>query len=204
MGKWSSVLRWVAKPITSPGATGRAIKSATIGAGVGYIGWEALINDKPVVQTIGELAVGEETNEAIKETVSSVASTTSDLVGGVKDAVTGVSEAAGNVNATWGGVGTFMQDLTSGNGGNMFNNFFSNIFSGKVSMMSMLGLVTSALLIFGRFGWLGKIAGTLMGMLLIGNNSRQQLQVATTEKKQDAVIDSKVTETENQRPAIRR
>ncbi len=26
-------------------------------------------------------------------------------------------------------------------------------------------------LIFGRFGWLGKIAGTMLGMMLVGNNA---------------------------------
>ena len=90
-----------------------------------------------------------------------------------------MTDAVNNVNNTassWGGIGQFFSNLTSGNGANMFGNLFSNIFSGKVSMMSMLGLVASALLIFGRFGWLGKIAGALLGMLLIGNNSRVVLQ----------------------------
>lgn len=64
--------------------------------------------------------------------------------------------------------------MTNGNGGNMFSNFFSNLFSGNVSGMSMLGLVASAFLIFGRFGWMGKIAGALLGMMMIGNNATLQ------------------------------
>ena len=55
-----------------------------------------------------------------------------------------------------------------------FFHFFSNLFSGNVSGMSMLGLVASAFLIFGRFGWMGKIAGALLGMMMIGNNSTLQ------------------------------
>ena len=31
--------------------------------------------------------------------------------------------------------------------------------------------VTAAFLTFGRFGWLGKIAGAMLGLMLIGNNS---------------------------------
>lgn len=31
--------------------------------------------------------------------------------------------------------------------------------------------LTAAFLTFGRFGWLGKIAGAMLGMMLIGNNS---------------------------------
>lgn len=33
------------------------------------------------------------------------------------------------------------------------------------------GLIAAAFLIFGRFGWLGKIAGAFLGMMLIGNNA---------------------------------
>lgn len=35
----------------------------------------------------------------------------------------------------------------------------------------MAGLITAAFLVFGRTGWLGKIAGLFLGMMLIGNNS---------------------------------
>jgi hypothetical protein len=40
--------------------------------------------------------------------------------------------------------------------------------------MSLVGLVAAAFLSFGRFGWLGKIAGAMLGMMLIGNNSNMQ------------------------------
>lgn len=53
----------------------------------------------------------------------------------------------------------------------MFGNFFNNLGKGNVSGLSLLGLVTSSLLVFGRFGWLGKIAGAVLGMMLIGNNA---------------------------------
>ena len=53
----------------------------------------------------------------------------------------------------------------------MFSNFFSNLGKGNVSGLSLAGLVLSALLVFGRFGWLGKIAGAVLGMMMIGNNA---------------------------------
>lgn len=222
MGKWSSVLKWVASPIVHPQRTltgaGRAVKTATIGAGVGYVGWEALVNDKPVMQTVGETVLGEETNAAVKDTVHGTVGAVGDTIGAARDAIGGVTDAVNNVNtasSSWGGVGAFMKDITSGNGTNMFGNLFSNIFSGKVSMMSMLGLVASALLIFGRFGWLGKIAGALLGMLLIGNNSRvvqQQSQQRQSDQRQDGTNEGKERETQqtkdedeqNHRPVIRR
>lgn len=212
MGKWSSVLKWVSAPIVHPqrtlAGTGRAIKTATVGAGVGYVGWEALINDKPVMQTVGETVLGEETNAAVKDTVHG---TVGDTIGAARDAIGGVTDAVNNVNNTassWGGIGQFFGNLTSGNGANMFGNLFSNIFSGKVSMMSMLGLVASALLIFGRFGWLGKIAGALLGMLLIGNNSRvvQQQPQRQNDQWQDApeARQEQPQQEQPQRPVIRR
>ncbi len=58
------------------------------------------------------------------------------------------------------------------NGADMFGNFFSNIGKGNVSGLSIVGLLAAGLMIFGRFGWLGKIGGALLAMMLIGNNSR--------------------------------
>lgn len=56
----------------------------------------------------------------------------------------------------------------------MFGNFFGNLAKGNVSGLSIAGLVAAAFLTFGRFGWLGKIAGAMLGMMLIGNNSNMQ------------------------------
>lgn len=53
----------------------------------------------------------------------------------------------------------------------MIGNFFGNLGRGNVSGLSIAGLVAAAFLVFGRFGWLGKIAGALLGMMLIGNNA---------------------------------
>ena len=208
MGKWSSVLRWVASPVVHPQRTlvgaGRAVKTATVGAGVGYLGWEALVNDKPMLQTAGDLVVGEEANQALRDTVSTTADTIGSVVGGAKDAINGVSDAVTNVNnatSTWGGIGEFMKNLTGGNGTSMFGNFFSNIFNGNVGGMSILGLVASALLIFGRFGWLGKIAGALLGMMLIGSNSR----AVQREQQQVPEANQAVKPVEEpQRPVIKR
>lgn len=53
----------------------------------------------------------------------------------------------------------------------MLGGFFRNLGNGNVSGLSIAGLIAAAFLIFGRFGWLGKIAGAFLGMLLIGNNA---------------------------------
>ena len=68
------------------------------------------------------------------------------------------------------GIGNFVQNMSSGNFLDGIGNFFSNIGNGRVSGMSLLGLVASAFMLFGRFGWFGKIAGALLGMMILGNN----------------------------------
>ena len=50
---------------------------------------------------------------------------------------------------------------------------------GKVSGLRLAGLVAAAYLIFGRFGWLGKIAGTMLGMMLVGNNANLNQMVGS-------------------------
>ena len=227
MGKWNTILRWAMSPIRSPqraiAGAGAAAKTATVGAGAAYVGWQALVNDKPVVETVGETLVGKETNAAIKEGVHGTVSAAADTVGAAKEAVVGASEAIGSFTgsgsgnggegngASWGGIGEFFRNITGGNGVGMIGNLLGNIFSGKVSMMSMLGLVASGLLLFGRFGWMGKIAGALMGMLLIGNNSKvvQQAQPRLTEanpenRHEETPAYKPTPYAESSRPTIRR
>jgi hypothetical protein len=72
--------------------------------------------------------------------------------------------------------------MTSGNGGEMMGGFLNNVVHGNVSGLGIAGLVMSAFLIFGRFGWMGKLAGALLGMLTIGNNSKQVVRQAVSQQ----------------------
>jgi hypothetical protein len=89
----------------------------------------------------------------------------------LKDSVTGLSDnvngAISSVDSKWSGMSGFLRAMFSGHGGDMFGNFFSNIGKGNVSGLSLVGLVVSALLVFGRFGWLGKIADDAVEMVKI-------------------------------------
>ena len=150
---------------------GAATKTAVVGGAAGYVAWEKLTTDKSVARIVGDAVVGSDTIDSVGEKVDGVTNTVTELkdtVGGAVDAVNGAVTSA---DSKWNGISTFLGSMTGGNGGNMFSNFFSNLFSGNVSGMSMLGLVASAFLIFGRFGWMGKIAGALLGMMMIGNNA---------------------------------
>jgi len=130
------------------------------------------VNDKPVVRTVADVLVGEENVDKGMEIAGQAADRVEQAVDKAGEALQGVKDGVSTMNQTWGGIGTFLGNITGGNGLDMFGNFFSNLGKGNVSGLGMLGLVASALLVFGRFGWLGKIGGLLLGMMLIGNHSR--------------------------------
>ena len=153
---------------------GTATKTAAIGGATGYVAWEKLTTDKSVARIVGDAVVGSDTIDSVGEKVEGVGNAVSNLGETASNAMNSVSEAVGGASNNLNGISNFLGSMTNGNGGNMFSNFFSNLFSGNVSGMSMLGLVASAFLIFGRFGWMGKIAGALLGMMMIGNNATLQ------------------------------
>lgn len=188
MGKWSTILgygkrmvnnsatRSLGGAIVHPQRTlagfGHATKTAVVGGGMGYLAWENIVNDKPVVRTVADVLVGEENVEKGMEMAGKAAEEVGKAIDETGEALHGVKDGVCSLNETWSGISTFLGNLTGGNGLEMFSNFFSNLGKGNVSGLGMLGLVASALLVFGRFGWLGKIGGLLLGMMLIGNNSR--------------------------------
>ena len=172
---------------------GTATKTAAIGGGMAYVGWEKLTTDKSVTRIVGDAVVGEGTMESVSNKVDTAIEGVNDLKEKVGETVNTMNEAMTDVNSKWSGMSNFLRGIFSGNGGNMIGNFFSNLGKGNVSGLSLAGLVVSALLVFGRFGWLGKIAGAVLGMMMIGNNAnmsqllggqRQTPQIAQTEPQQ--------------------
>ncbi len=189
MGFWNTVLKYggkaakgvgtattatgksVGKAILTPSQTlrgaGQAVKTATIGGAVGYVGWEKLTSDKSVVRIVSDAVVGESVTDAIAGTADNVR----EMKDKAGEAVSAVSGAVAGIDKKLDGVSNFLRGTSGGGLSDMFGNFFRNLGSGNVSGLSIAGLIAAAFLIFGRFGWLGKIAGAFLGMMLIGNNA---------------------------------
>ena len=157
---------------------GAAVKTAAVGGGLGYVGWQKLTTDDSVVEIVSDALIGKDTTEAIGEKVHGTVETVKELKDSVSNMTDTVTSTMGNVDSKMNGVSSFISQVTSGEGGNMLGNFFSNLTSGKVSGMSIMGLVLSAFLLFGRFGWMGKIAGAVLAMMMIGNNATQKQATA--------------------------
>ena len=189
MGVWDSILKYGGKAMkgvgTATAATGKkmgnaalhpsqtlrgagqAVKTATVGGAVGYVGWEKLTTDKSVVRIVSDAVIGEPATNTLAETADGVR----ELTGKAGEAIGSVSGAVTGIDNKLNGVSNFLRQASGGGVMDMFGNFFRNLGSGNVSGLSIAGLVAAAFLIFGRFGWLGKIAGAFLGMMLIGNNA---------------------------------
>lgn len=157
----------VLHPTKTLRGAGQAVKTATVGGAVGYVGWEKLTSDKSVARIVSEAVVGQNATDALAGTTDGMKALT-DKAGEAMDTVSG---AVSGIEGKLDGVSNFLKATTSGGLGTMIGNFFGNLGRGNVSGLSIAGLVAAAFLVFGRFGWLGKIAGALLGMMLIGNNA---------------------------------
>lgn len=189
MGVWSTILKYGGKAVKSAGkaasttgksmgeavlhpsqtlrGAGQAVKTAAIGGAAGYVGWKKLTTDESLVRIVSDAVIGKPATDALAGTADDVRQ----LTGKAGEAVGSVTEAVAGIDTKLDGVSNFLQQASSGGGMNMFGNFFRNLGRGNVSGLSIAGLVAAAFLIFGRFGWLGKIAGAFLGMMLIGNNA---------------------------------
>ena len=82
MSGWKTALNFMRRPLMETGKSiggavihpqrtlyglGTAAKTAVVGGGMGYLAWENIVNDKPVLRTIGDTLVGEETVDKVDE-----------------------------------------------------------------------------------------------------------------------------------------
>ena len=140
---------------------GQAVKTATVGAAVGYVGWEKLTSDKSVARIVSDAVIGESATNAIAGVPDGVR----ELRNKAGETVSAVSGAADGGDSKLNGVSNFLREASGGGLMEMLGGFFRNLGRGNVSGLSIAGLI------FGRFGWLGKIAGAFLAMMLIGNNA---------------------------------
>lgn len=147
---------------------GQAMKTAAIGSAAGYVAWEKLTTDKSVARIVGDTVIGESATNALAGTTEDI----QELKGKAGEAAEAVGGAAASISSSLNGVSNFIGQATGGGLGNMIGLVFSATFGrGNVSGLSIAGLIAAAFLVFGRTGWLGKIAGLFLGMMLIGNNA---------------------------------
>lgn len=82
---------------------GQAVKTATIGGAVGYVGWEKLTTDKSVVRIVSDAVVG----ESVTDTIAGTADGVRELTGKAGEAVSSVSGAVTGIDNKLNGVSNF-------------------------------------------------------------------------------------------------
>ena len=189
MGAWDTILKYGGKAMKGMGkaanatgksaghavlhpsqtlrGAGQAVKMATTGAAVGYVGWEKLTTDKSVARIVSEAVVGKSATDALAGTTEDM----KELKDKAGETVSAIGEAGGGADSKLNGVSNFLREASGGGLFNMLSGFLRNLGGGNVSGLNIAGLIAAACLVFGRSGWLGKIAGLFLGMMLIGNNA---------------------------------
>ena len=189
MGFWNTVLKYGGKAAKGMGqaasatgksaghavlhpsqtlrGAGQAVKTATAGAAVGYVGWEKLTTDKSVARIVSEAVVGKSATNALAGTTEEM----KELKDQAGETVSAIGEAMSGTGSKLDGVSNFLRESSGGGLLDILGGFLKNLGGGNVSGLSIAGLIAAAFLVFGRFGWLGKIAGLFLGMMLIGNNA---------------------------------
>ena len=184
MGFWSTILKYGGKAMRGAGqatsaagksmgnavlhpsqtlrGAGQAVKTATVGGAFGYVGWKKLTS-----RIVSEAVVGKPATNILASTVDDAR----ELKEKAGETVSAIGDAISGAGSQLNGVSNFMQATSGGGLLDMLGGFFSNLGRGNVSGLSIAGLVAAAFLVFGQRGWLGKIAGLFLGMLLIGNNA---------------------------------
>lgn len=187
MGFWSTILKYGGKAAKSTGKSvgeavlhptttlrnaGKAVKTAAVGGAAGYVGWEKLTTDKSIARIVSDAVVGERGTERLSEVGESVKAVTSKA----GETMSAVSGGINNATSSLGGISNAIGELTNGGGKDMFKNFFNNLTGGNVSGLGIAGLLAASYLVFGRGGLLRKVAGTLLALMLIGNNANLGVQ----------------------------
>lgn len=136
----------------------RHTKGALVVGGVGY----GIYSGHGALNTWGDWALGKDRMEQLKK--DGVAPVVGDVLlgeGGTEKAVGKGKDLIGGVGEALGGV----KEGTSGLFGGL-GNLVGNIFGGGTS--SLVGLIAAGMMLFGNFGWMGKVVCGLIAAMSFG------------------------------------
>ena len=160
------------------------IKSIKTGA-VAYGGWQLVANNKPIVDSVKdyggwlvEKIAGEDRKKTYLQTADDVKNTVNgtgdkirsignDVVDATKESVDKIKDAGGEVIDN---VRGSVNGVSGGDSMSKMGGFLGNVTSGNINGLSVIGLLLSAYMLFGRTGILGKVGGLLMGMLALSSS----------------------------------
>ena len=145
MGAWDTILKYGGKAMKGMGkaanatgksaghavlhpsqtlrGAGQAVKMATTGAAVGYVGWEKLTTDKSVARIVSEAVVGKSATDALAGTTEDM----KELKDKAGETVSAIGEAVGGADSKLNGVSNFLREASGGGLFNMLSGFLRNL-----------------------------------------------------------------------------
>ena len=172
----------------------RHTKGALVVGGVGY----GIYSGQGALNTWGDWALGKDRMDQLKK--DGVAPVIGDALLGEG----GTEKAVENGKDLVSGVGDALSGVKDGAGGlfGSLGNLVSGIFGGGAS--TLVGLIAAGMMLFGNFGWMGKIVFGLIAAVSLGlfsGNSRQaadgrQLAAAPVQSQEGSRLRDYSSETE--------
>ena len=152
------------------------------------VGWKYFVNDESLLEQATEVALGDDASKGLKE--KGVTGGLKGLAFGAEGADKSIGEnvvdgmvGEGAYNHISHAAGNAVDTVENGfQGGGLFSSLnpfdsvgqvASSFWSGG-SGMSLAALIPAAFLMFGNFGWMGKIASLFLGSLAMKNMRMQQ------------------------------
>lgn len=138
---------------------------------------DALFHHKSAAESVTDVVMGKGSYQKFKEEAHGLAD---DWFGGGNEGqLRGMSHSDHGAGSQSGGVQDFTMDGSmsggmSSSGGGLFDslrNLTGSLFSGGKGL-SMASMIPAAWLMFGNFGWMGKITSLLLGSLIYRNMTR--------------------------------
>ena len=80
---------------------GKATKTAVVGGGMGYLAWENIVNDKPIVRTAADVLVGEETVDKGLEVAGKASDKVDNMMEKVGENMESISSSVSGVSGAW-------------------------------------------------------------------------------------------------------
>lgn len=153
--------------LAHPVSTLTKASAAAVGGGAVFYGAQGVIDGKGAVPNIVDKVLGEENASNVREAASSVRETVSNVADGIGNGARNIADGIGSAGSAVAGA------LTS-NGTESMGGLLSQLSSPNAGAMNILKLLAAAVLLFGRHGMLGKIAGAVLGISAMSSMIHQQ------------------------------
>lgn len=148
----TSAVNVIAHPVSTIGKA----SSAVVAGGAVYYGAQGIAEGKGAIPNVVDKVLGEENADNVREAASSV-----------KETVSNVADGIGNA-------GSAVAGALTGNGTESMGGLLSQLSSSNAGGLNILKLLAAAVLLFGRHGMLGKIAGAVLGISAMSSMIHQQ------------------------------